>query len=160
MKPNRLAPTSLGPGRAQVKSAVFQPGPPISVTTVFGTTPAVIEPIVNRLVVSCTVQKERSTHMQEMSYDPAAASVGTRVVDNSIRGLAAGTAAVAQVTGPAPAGADEISEQAAAAFAIAGLHMVATNRSAQEELKAAGELFHEIARTYSDVDAGAASTFA
>lgn len=98
--------------------------------------------------------------MQEMSHDPAAISVGEQVLANAIRGLAAGAAASAPLTLLAPAGAEEISAQAAAAFATEGMQMVALNASAQEELKLAVAAFRQIARAYSEVDTGAAAALA
>ena len=72
--------------------------------------------------------------MQPMSHNPAAAAIGSQVVANGARGLAGGTAASAEVTALMPAGADEVSAQAAMAFATEGMESMALNAFAQEEL--------------------------
>jgi hypothetical protein len=95
--------------------------------------------------------------MQPMSHNPAAAGIGSQVIANGSRGLAAGTAATAGATGLAPAGADEVSLQAAMAFATEGVEAAALNAFAQEELARAGASYVEIASIYSAVD-GASAT--
>ncbi|MGV0798382.1 PE domain-containing protein, partial [Mycolicibacterium elephantis] len=55
--------------------------------------------------------------MQPMTHNPGAVGIGAQVVANGARGLAAGTTASAAVTALVPAGADEVSAQAALAFA-------------------------------------------
>ena len=59
--------------------------------------------------------------MQPLTHNPGAAGIGTQVVANGARGLAAGTAATAEVSALVPAGADEVSAQAAVAFATEGV---------------------------------------
>lgn len=90
--------------------------------------------------------------MQPMSHNPAAAAVGAQVVANAARGLAGGTAASAEVTALLPAGADEISAQAALAFATEGLESTALNAFAQEELSRAGAAYAEVSGIYTAVD--------
>jgi hypothetical protein len=97
--------------------------------------------------------------MENMSHDAATADIGAQVSENALSGVAAGTAAVASVTGLVPAGADEVSTQAATAFASEGIQMLASNSLAQDELHRAGEAVHDIAGTYSEVDDGAAGVF-
>jgi hypothetical protein len=87
-----------------------------------------------------------------MSHNPAAAAVGAQVVANAARGLAGGTAASAEVTALLPAGADEISAQAALAFATEGLESTALNAFAQEELSRAGAAYAEVSGIYTAVD--------
>jgi len=94
--------------------------------------------------------------MEEMSHAAAAADIGGQVSENALSGVAAGATAVTSVTGLVPAGADEVSAQAAAAFASAGVKMLASNTSAQAELQRAGEAVQNIARAYTQVDDGAA----
>ncbi|MBS1696724.1 MAG: PE family protein [Actinobacteria bacterium] len=91
--------------------------------------------------------------MQPMTHDPSAVGVGGQVVANAARGLAGGTTASAAVTALAPAGADEVSAQAAIGFATEGAESVALNAFAQEELTRAGAAYMEIAGIYSAVDA-------
>jgi hypothetical protein len=87
-----------------------------------------------------------------MSHNPAAAAIGAQVVANAARGLAGGTAASAEVTALLPAGADEISAQAALAFATEGLESTALNAFAQEELARAGAAYAEASGIYAAVD--------
>ena len=95
--------------------------------------------------------------MQPMSHNPAAAAIGTQVVANGARGLAGGTAASAEVTVLMPAGADEVSMQAALAFASEGAQALAANALAQEELARTGAAYTEIAGIYTTVDGANAS---
>lgn len=90
--------------------------------------------------------------MQPMSHDPAAVGVGSQVVANGVRGLAGGTTASAEVTALFPAGADEVSMQAAMAFATEGLQALAANAFAQEELSRTGAAYMEVAGIYTTVD--------
>ena len=90
--------------------------------------------------------------MEPMSHNPAAAAIGTQVVANGARGLAGGSAAAAEVTALMPAGADEVSLQAALAFASEGAQALALNALAQEELSRTGATFTEIAGIYATVD--------
>ena len=80
-----------------------------------------------------------------------------QVVANGARGLAGGTAATAEVTALVPAGADEVSAQAAVAFATEGVEAMALNAFAQEELARAGAAYVEIAGIYAAVDGANAS---
>jgi uncharacterized protein YwlG (UPF0340 family) len=90
--------------------------------------------------------------MQPMQHNPAAVGIGSQVVANGARGLATGTAASAEVTALVPAGADEVSAQAAIAFAVEGAESLALNAFAQEELTRAGAAYMEIAGIYDAVD--------
>lgn len=56
-----------------------------------------------------------------MSHDPIAADIGTQVSDNALHGVTAGSTALTSVTGLVPAGADEVSAQAATAFTSEGI---------------------------------------
>ncbi|WP_343601682.1 PE family protein [Mycobacterium sp.] len=96
--------------------------------------------------------------MQPMSFDPAAAGIGASVVANATHGLAIGTTASAAVTALAPAGADEVSAQAALAFASDGVEALAVHTFAQEELARAGAAYVEIAGMYAAVDEATAAT--
>lgn len=96
--------------------------------------------------------------MQPMTHYPGAAGIGTQVIANGARGLAGGTAASAAVSALVPAGADEVSAMAAAAFASEGVQTLALNTFAQEELTRAGAAYVEIAGIYEAVDAANAST--
>jgi PE family len=98
--------------------------------------------------------------MQPMTHNPGAAGIGAQVVANGARGLAAGTAATAAVTALVPAGADEVSAQAAVAFAAEGVETLAQNTFAQEELTRAGAAYVEAAGIYEAVDAANAATLA
>nr|WP_269474131.1 PE family protein [Mycobacterium shinjukuense] len=94
-----------------------------------------------------------------MSYQPTVADIGTQVSDIAISGLATGATALTSVTGLAPAGADEVSAQAATVFASEGAQLLAIHALAQEELKRAGEALQAIASIYGQVDTDAANTF-
>lgn len=96
--------------------------------------------------------------MQSMEHNPGAIGVGGQVVSNAARGLAGGTTAAAAVTALVPAGADEVSAMAAAAFAVEGADALALNAFAQQELTRAGAAFIEIAGIYDAVDAANATT--
>ncbi|MCV7171942.1 PE domain-containing protein [Mycobacterium manitobense] len=96
--------------------------------------------------------------MEPLQHNPGAIGVGGQVVANAARGLAGGTTATAAVTALVPAGADEVSAMAAAAFAVEGADALALNAFAQEELARAGSAYMEIAGIYDAVDAANAST--
>jgi hypothetical protein len=96
--------------------------------------------------------------MQPMTHNPAAVGIGAQVVANGTRGLAVGTTASAAVTALVPAGAEEVSMMAAAAFAAEGVETLAQNTFAQEELARAGAAYMEIAGTYAAVDGATAAT--
>lgn len=97
--------------------------------------------------------------MQPMEHNPGAMGVGAQVVANGTRGLATGTVATAEVTALVPAGADEVSAQAALAFAAEGVETMAMNTFAQEELARAGAAYMEAAGIYTAVDGANAATF-
>jgi len=90
--------------------------------------------------------------MDELSQDPAIAAVGSAVIASGVQGLAAAAAGVATVTGLAPAGADEVSAQAAAAFAAEGVRMLGLIEAALQEITRAGAAFVQIAATYAGAD--------
>ena len=85
--------------------------------------------------------------MQPMEHNPAAAGLGAQVVANGVRGLAS-----AAVTALVPAGSEEVSAMAAAAFAAEGVESLAQNTFAQEELSRAGAAYMEAAGIYTAVD--------
>lgn len=90
--------------------------------------------------------------MQQLSHDAGAVGVGSQVTASGARGLAAGTAATAAVSALAPAGADEVSITAAAAFMAEGVQALGINALAQEEIARAGAAVVEIAGVYQAVD--------
>lgn len=96
--------------------------------------------------------------MQPLSHNPAAAGVGGQVTANGARGLSTGTAATAEVSALAPAGADEVSAMAALAFAAEGVQTLGINAMAQEEIARAGATVIELSATYQAVDAANATT--
>ena len=96
--------------------------------------------------------------MQPLEHNPGAVGVGAQVVANGVRGLAVGTVATAAVTALVPAGADEVSAQAAAVFAKEGIEALTLNTFAQEELSRAGAAYMESAATYQAVDGANAAT--
>ncbi|MGE2728191.1 PE family protein [Mycolicibacterium vaccae] len=98
--------------------------------------------------------------MQPLSHNAGAAGVGGQVVANGARGLAVGTAATAQVSALAPAGADEVSVMASAAFIAEGVQTLGINAMAQEELARAGATVVEIAGIYQAVDGENGATLA
>lgn len=97
--------------------------------------------------------------MQPMTHNPGAVGIGAQVVANGARGLAAGTTATAAVSALVPAGADEVSAQAAVAFAAEGVETLAMNTFAQEELTRTGAAVMEIAGIYTAVDGANAANF-
>jgi hypothetical protein len=97
--------------------------------------------------------------MQPMSHDTAAAAaLGIEAAATGTQGLTATSAASTAITGLAPAGADEVSAQAATAFAAEGTEAVTQINTAQEEIIRAGEAFTTIAGMYAALDDGAAGT--
>jgi hypothetical protein len=94
--------------------------------------------------------------MQSMTFDPAAASVGPQVVENAAQGLDAATTAAASITGLVPAGADDVSLQAAAAFAEEAAQLLSISQAAQQELMRTGEALTQVARMYIETDETAA----
>ncbi|OBK76946.1 PE family protein [Mycobacterium sp. 1164985.4] len=97
--------------------------------------------------------------MEPLMHNPGAVGIGSQVVANGTRGLAAGTTAGAAVTALVPAGADEVSAQAAAVFAAEGVETLAMNTFAQEELARMGAAVVESAGIYNAVDGSNAATF-
>ena len=96
--------------------------------------------------------------MQPLSHNEGAAGVGGQVIANGARGLATGTAATAQVTALAPAGADEVSAHAMVAFMAEGAQTMGINAVAQEEIARAGAAVSEVAAAYQAVDAANGTT--
>ncbi|BBZ43990.1 PE family protein [Mycobacterium parmense] len=96
--------------------------------------------------------------MESMSINPGAAAIGSRLVDAAGRGLGSASAALPSLTALAPAGAEEVSMQAAAAFTADAEVLLALNAAAQEELSRTGMALMEIARRYSQVDGEAAGS--
>jgi len=98
--------------------------------------------------------------MQPLNHNAGAAGVGGQVAANGVRGLATGTAATAEVSALAPAGADEISASAAVMFASEGIQTLGINALAQEELARTGATVTQIAATYQAVDGENGATLA
>jgi PE family len=94
--------------------------------------------------------------MQSMQFDSGAGEIGSQIVDNAMQGVAASETASAALTALVPAGIDEVSLRAAAAFAKQGTEMLELNAMAQQELCRAGLTFSEVASMYSAVDAASA----
>ena len=94
--------------------------------------------------------------MQSISFDPpwptlASASSAARSA------VAAGAAASPSVTALVPAGADEVSAQAATAFAAEAAQLLAVLNAAHTELVRTGTVLVDVARVYSETDAAAAA---
>ncbi|KKC04809.1 PE domain-containing protein [Mycobacterium nebraskense] len=96
--------------------------------------------------------------MQALSFDPAAANIGSDMVLGAVHGLQAGVTASPSTTALVPAGADEVSAQAALAFAAEATAFLALHTAAQEELVRTGTAVLDIARMYSEIDAAAAGS--
>ncbi|OBH14295.1 MULTISPECIES: PE domain-containing protein [unclassified Mycobacterium] len=96
--------------------------------------------------------------MQALSFDPAAANIGSDIVRGATQGLQAGMTAVPSTTALVPAGADEVSVQAAVAFAAEATAFLALHTAAQQELARTGTAILDIARIYTEVDAAAAGS--
>jgi PE family len=96
--------------------------------------------------------------MESMSHNPAAADIGSQLVDIASRGMDSGATALMSLTAMVPAGGEEVSAQAAMAFAAEGASLLASNSAAQEELARTGMALTNIAQMYSQVDAAGAST--
>ena len=90
--------------------------------------------------------------MQPLSHSAGAIGVGGQVTANGTRGLSTGTAAIAEASALAPAGADEVSIMASAAFMAEGVQTLGINALAQEEIIRAGAAVIEIAGVYQAVD--------
>lgn len=91
--------------------------------------------------------------MQAMTFDSAAADIGSRISDNGYQGLQSAATASNALSSLLPAGGDEISAQAVLAFASDAAEMFALHQAAQQELMRAGATISDIARMYADVDA-------
>lgn len=98
--------------------------------------------------------------MQVMTFHPAAATVGPQVVENAAQGLDAASTAATSIAALVPAGADDVSLRAAAAFAEEAAQLLALSQAAQYELMRTGVAFTQIARTYAETDAAAAGCVA
>ena len=96
--------------------------------------------------------------MQSLTFHPVVGDIGAQVVQLGMSAVEAGQHASFSVTGLAPAGADEISAQAVAAFHAEAAALLELNRVAQQELMRAGHAFTQIAQTYADVDRAAAAS--
>jgi len=94
--------------------------------------------------------------MQAMTFHPVVADIGDQMVNIGLDSLAAGSRASMSVTGLIPAGADEVSLQAATAFHSEAAAMLALHQAAQEELMRTGQALTQIAQTYAAVDEAAA----
>jgi hypothetical protein len=103
---------------------------------------------------------ESSIQMEPLSHNPAAGVIGSQLLEIGTRGLESGAAVVMSVTGLIPAGAEEVSAQAATAFAAEAAAMLAFNTAAQQELMRAGTALADIARMYSQADDSAAGALA
>jgi phage-related tail protein len=95
-----------------------------------------------------------------MSFDPAVAVIGTQLVGNATQALQTSAATAPSVAGLAPAGAEEVSAQAAAAFVAEAATMLALFDAAHAELARTGNTLVDIARIYAETDAAAASRVA
>ena len=96
--------------------------------------------------------------MQPLEHNPGAIGVGSEVVANGARGLATGMAATTEASALIPAGAEEVSVQAAMAFATEALEVNALNAFAQQELARTGAAYIESAAIYTAVDGSSAAT--
>jgi hypothetical protein len=91
-------------------------------------------------------------------FDSAAGDIGSQIADAAFQGLQGVATAATMLTSLMPAGAEEVSAQAVAAFATEAAQLLALNQAAQEELMRAGQAVAEIARMYSEADATAAGS--
>jgi PE family protein len=96
--------------------------------------------------------------MQPLEHNEGAIGVGTQVSANGLRGLATGMAATTEASALVPAGIDEVSLQAAMAFATEALETNALNAMAQQELSRTGLAYVEAAGNYDAVDTSNAAT--
>jgi hypothetical protein len=101
---------------------------------------------------------EEELLMQPLEHTPAVLGIGSEVVSNGSRGLATGTTATSAAMALLPAGAEEVSVQAALAFASEAAQVAALNAYAQEELARAGAAYLESSGIYTAVDAEGAAT--
>jgi hypothetical protein len=96
--------------------------------------------------------------MQSMSFDPVVGDIAAQLVDIANVGLKAAATAMTPLTSLTAAGGDEVSAQAALAFAEGAAQMLALNEAAHQELMQTGQVLAEIARMYAEVDAAGADT--
>ena len=96
--------------------------------------------------------------MDQMSHDSSAGDIANQLVNISSGAMESGASAVASLTGLIPAGSEEVSMQAAAAFALEGAQMLASNTAAQQELMSAGMSLMDIATNYGNVDGAGADS--
>ena len=93
-----------------------------------------------------------------LEHNEGAVGVGTEVVANGVRGVAAGVASTAEASALVPAGVDEVSVQAAIAFATESIETLGINTLAQEELSRAGAAYVEASGIYETVDGANGAT--
>ncbi|MDR3663306.1 MAG: PE domain-containing protein [Mycobacterium sp.] len=96
--------------------------------------------------------------MQPLEHNPGTVGIGTEVVANGTRGLATGTATLSEASALVPAGVDEVSVQAAMAFATESVETMGLHAFAQEELARAGAAYVEASTIYEAGDGAAAAT--
>src|ERR1700761_7320661 len=96
--------------------------------------------------------------MESMSLDPAAGDIGGQLVDIAMQGLDSAASAMMSLTSLIPAGAEEVSMQAAMAFSAEAAQVLASNTAAQQELMQTGQALMNIAKMYTQVDDTAATT--
>ncbi|HEV7579342.1 MAG TPA: PE domain-containing protein [Mycobacterium sp.] len=96
--------------------------------------------------------------MTSMSHDPAVAVIGGQLTEMGARAIAAETAAAPSVTALVPAGAEEISMQAAMAFAAEASKMLGAHVAAHQEISRTGAALVNITRMYTQADVTAAGT--
>ena len=93
-----------------------------------------------------------------LEHNEGAIGVGTEVVANGVRGVAAGVASSVASSALVPAGVDEVSVQAAMAFAFESIETLGINSLAQEELSRAGAAYVEASGIYTAVDTANGAT--
>lgn len=94
--------------------------------------------------------------MTSMSHDPAVAIIGGQLTEMGVAALATGAAAAPSVTSLVPAGAEEISMQAAMAFAAEAGKALAAHAAAHQEISRTGAALVNITRMYTQADVTAA----
>lgn len=94
--------------------------------------------------------------MTSMSHDPAVAVIGAQLTAMGAAAMASGAAAAPAVTALVPAGAEEISTQAAMAFAAEASKALAAHIAAHQEISRTGAALVNITRMYAQTDATAA----
>jgi hypothetical protein len=94
--------------------------------------------------------------VQSMSFGPGVAVVGAQLVGNATQALQTSAATAPAVAALAPAGAEEVSVQAATAFAGEAAKMLALFDAAHTELARTGTALVDIARIYAETDEAAA----